>query len=283
MKKLEPQVCFMCLSGIFSRFWPKDFSFRQAWGNWFLCVMRNFLSNFFRFKKCFLSNCLRILSKKTFRFLRKNFAGLAIVHPIIFDQYSDVSFWRESTLIKNSSFEEKEQKIIWFYSKSPPFFWELHSVFSGHHLRFFGKKSKLLTSLRIWAKRPGISAKSLRKVFKLHSTSPGKQWERIECFKKVHTGYWAKNGRICENFKFFFLKIERYDHQFLTEKMSTGLRICNRGVRVWSRRFQTFLRKFSRRLWKLHFEEFLRMLFAKTKIFSSQRFSIIGEKPSIIW
>ena len=34
--------------------------------------------------------------------------------------------------------------------------------------------------------------------------------------------------------------MERNDHQFLTEKMSTGLRICNRGVRVWSGRFQTF-------------------------------------------
>ena len=78
------------------------------------------------------------------------------------------------------------------------------------------------------------------KFQKLHSTSPRKQWERIDCLKKVHSGYWAKNGRICEKFKSFSFKIEQDDHQFLTEKMSTGLRICNRGVRVWSGRFQTF-------------------------------------------
>ena len=43
---------------------------------------------------------------------------------------------------------------------------------------------------------------------------------------------------------FFLKKTERDDHQFLTEKMSTGLRICNRGVRVWSGRFQTFSESF---------------------------------------
>ena len=58
--------------------------------------------------------------------------------------------------------------------------------------------------------------------------------------EKIHSGYWAKNGRICENFKFLFFKIKPDDHQFLTEKKSTGLRICNRGVQVWSGRFQTF-------------------------------------------
>ena len=93
-------------------------------------------------------------------------------------------------------------------------------------------------------KDPEFLQKNLRKVFKLHFTSPRKQWERIDCFKKVHSGYWAKNGRICENFKCFSFKIERDDHQFLTKKTSTDLRICSRGVRVWSGRFQTFSENF---------------------------------------
>ena len=53
-----------------------------------------------------------MLSKKTSRFLEKISAALAILHAIRFDEYSDVSFWRESTLMKVSSFEEKEQKLI---------------------------------------------------------------------------------------------------------------------------------------------------------------------------
>ena len=143
--------------------------FQFTAGLWKLIFMchKDFFEQFFSPQKLFFyQNCLRILSKKTFRLLRKIFAGLAILHPVSFDEYSDVSFWRESTLIKNSSFEEKEQKTIWFYSKSPPFFWEQHSVFSEHPLRFFGKKSKLITSFGIWAKRPGVSAKTLRKVLK---------------------------------------------------------------------------------------------------------------------
>ena len=198
LKNLKPQVCFMCLSEIFSRFWQKYFSFRQACGNCFLCVIRIFLSNFFLFKNCFLSklssninqknfqtsqkkfcriskfetsslfyvsewdvftfltelflflarlwklnfmchgefwaifffsknvcyqNCFQILSKKTFRFLKKNCCRIAtILHPISFDEYSEVSFWRKSTLINVSRCEEKERETIWFYSKSLPFF-----------------------------------------------------------------------------------------------------------------------------------------------------------------
>ena len=97
---------------VFGRLEETDFY--VSWGN--------FWALFFSSKTVFYQNCLRMLSKKTFRLLRKIFEGLAILHRISFDQYSDVSFWRESTLIKNSSFEKKEQKTIWFYSKAPPFF-----------------------------------------------------------------------------------------------------------------------------------------------------------------
>ena len=122
LRKLKPQFCFMCLSEIFSRFWQKYFNFRHACGNWILCVMRKFLSIFFSSKSVSYQNCFQNLSKKAFRFLKKTSAGLAILHPISFDEYSDVSFGRESTLIKVSSFEKEEQRTIWFYSKSPPFF-----------------------------------------------------------------------------------------------------------------------------------------------------------------
>ena len=97
-----------------------------------------FWAIFFSSKTVFYQTCLQILSKKTFRFQEKISARLAILHAVSFDEYSDVSFWRESTRIKVSSFEEKDQKTIWFYSKWPRFFWELHSVFPEYHLRFFG-------------------------------------------------------------------------------------------------------------------------------------------------
>ena len=128
-KKLKPQVCSMCLSEIFSRFWQNYFKFRHACGNWFLCVMRIFLSNFFSSKTVFYQNCFQILSKKTFSFLEKISAGLAKLHANSFDEFSDVSFWRESNLIKVSSFEEKEQKTLWLYSIRNPFFFENCVVF----------------------------------------------------------------------------------------------------------------------------------------------------------
>ena len=112
LKKLKPQVCFLCLSEIFSRFWQNYFNIWHACGNWTLILMRNFLSNFFSSKTVLYQNCLQILSKKTFRILEEISAGLGILHPISFDKFSDVSFWRKSTLIKVSSFEEKERKTV---------------------------------------------------------------------------------------------------------------------------------------------------------------------------
>ena len=96
------------------------------------------------------------------------------------------------------------------------------------------------------SKRPAIISKTLREVVKLHSTSPRKQWERIDCFKKVHSGYWAENGRICGNFHFLLFLKKNWARQspVFNRKMSTGLRVCNRGVRVWSGRFQTFSENF---------------------------------------
>ena len=129
LKKLTPQVCFMCPSELFSRFWQNYFNIRHACGNWILCVMRIFLNFLFSSKTVFYENFLQILSKKTFWFLKTFSAGLAILHPISFDKNSDTSFWRESTLMKVSTFEEKEQKTISFYSKSLPFFFENDILF----------------------------------------------------------------------------------------------------------------------------------------------------------
>ena len=112
LKKLTPQVCFMCPSELFSRFWQNYFNIRHACGNWILCVMRIFLNFLFSSKTVFYENFLQILSKKIFWFLKTFSAGLAILHANSFDEHSDVIFWRESTLIKVSSFEEKEQKLF---------------------------------------------------------------------------------------------------------------------------------------------------------------------------
>ena len=76
----------------------------------------------FLFEKSFLSKLFSKIKQKIFQISEKTSAGLAILHPISFDEYSDASFGKESTLIKVSSFEKKEQRSIWFYSKSPPFF-----------------------------------------------------------------------------------------------------------------------------------------------------------------
>ena len=160
------------------------------------------MSNFFLFKKCFLSNCFQILSKKTFRFMKKISAVLAILHPISFDKNSDMSFWRESTLMKVSSFEEKEQKTISFYSKSPPFFWKLHSVSPEYHLRFFGINSKLITFSEIEQKTRNYfknSQKSCQTAFHVSKETMGENW----LLQNIRSGYWAKNGRICEIFKIF--------------------------------------------------------------------------------
>ena len=140
LKKLKPQVCFMCLSEIVSCFWQIYFKFWHACGNWNLCIMRNYSAIFLSSKTVFYQNCLQILSKKTFSFLEKSSAGLAKLHANSFDEFSDVSFWRESTLIKVSSFEEKEQKTIWFYSKSPPFFLRTAFCFSRVSNAFFWNK-----------------------------------------------------------------------------------------------------------------------------------------------
>ena len=137
LKKLKPQFCFMCLSEIFSRFWHNYFNFRHACGNWILCVMRNFLSNFFLFKNCFLSELSSNVKQKNFQISGKNFCSISNTACYSFwwifwceflkRVHSDESFklWRERT------------KTIWL-SKWPPFFWELHSVFPDYHLRFFG-------------------------------------------------------------------------------------------------------------------------------------------------
>ena len=96
-----------------------------------------FWAIFFSSKTVCFENCLQILSKKTFRFLENVSAGLAILHAISIDEYYDVSFRKESTLIRVWSFEEKEQKTIWFYSKWPPFFLRTAFCFSPLSFAFF--------------------------------------------------------------------------------------------------------------------------------------------------
>ena len=134
----------------------------RLWKLNFMCH-EEILSNFF-FKKCLLSKLFSNIKQKTFRFLKKFSAGLAILHPICFGEYSEMSFWRKSTLMKVSSFEEKERKTVWFYSKSFPFFWQLHSDFAEYHLRFFGIISNLITSFGIWAKDPELFQKLSEKL-----------------------------------------------------------------------------------------------------------------------
>ena len=223
------------------------------------------------------------VKQKTFSFLKKISAGLAVLHTISFDEYSDVIFWRQSTLIKVSGFEEKEQKNYLFLLKITSIFSELHSVFSEYHLRFFGIKSKLKSSFGVWSERPGFFARSSQKSF--HTAFHISKETMREKWLLQKSPLRILNRKRSDLWKFqipsFFFQIERDDHQFLTEKLSTGLRICNRGVRVWSRRFQTFLRNFSRRLWKLHSEEFLRMLFLRTNFFHHNGFQILGKNLEI--
>ena len=122
LKKLKPQACFMCLSEIISRFWRNYFKFRHACGNWNLCTMRKFLINFFPSKTVFCQNWLQISNEKTFRFLEKVSTVLAILHAISFDEYSDVSFWRGSTLIKFQALKRKNKKLFDSTQNDPHFF-----------------------------------------------------------------------------------------------------------------------------------------------------------------
>ena len=128
----------------------------MSWGN--------FWANCFFSKNVSYQNCFQISSKKTFRFLKKLSAGLAILHPISFGEYSEVIFWRKSTLIKVSSFKEKERKTIWFFSKTLPFFWKLHSVFPEYQLRFLGIIFKLITSFGICTKDAELFQKPSEKL-----------------------------------------------------------------------------------------------------------------------
>ena len=209
----------------------EEIEFYVSWGI--------FWAMFFSSENVFYHSCLQRLDKNFFRFPKKISTGLAILHPISFDEYSDVSFWRESTLIKVSSFEEKEQKTFWIYSKSPPFFLRTAFFFSRVLLAFFWNKIQTHNLFRNLSKKTRNFCKNSPKSFQTaFHISKETMKELIASIKSTLD----IEQKAVESVKISnsFFKIDRDDHQFLTEKKSTGMRNCNRGVRVWLGRFQSF-------------------------------------------
>ena len=140
-EKIETSSLFYVSEWDIFAFLTELFQFSaRLWKLNFMCHEEIFWAIFFSLKIVSYQNCFETLGKKTFRILKKISAGLAILHPISFDKNSDMSFWRESTVMKVSSFEEKEQKTISFYSKSPPFFLKTTFCFSRVSFAFYWNK-----------------------------------------------------------------------------------------------------------------------------------------------
>ena len=193
-----------------------------------------------------------------------------------------MSFWRESTLIKNSSFEEKEQKNYLILLKITSFFLRTAFCFFRASFAFFWKKSKLITSFGIWAKRPGVSAKTLRKVLKTAFHISKETMRENWLLEKSPLWILSKKRSDLWKFQILFFFWARRSPVFNKKNVYRVAYLQSRCPSLIGK-ISNFLRKNSRRLWKLHSEEVFRMLFLKTRFFSSERFSEFAEKLSNVW
>ena len=208
MKKLEPQVCFMCLSGIFSRFWPKDFSFRQAWGNWFLCVMRNFLSNFFRFKKCFLSKLSSNIKQKNFQISEKKFCRISNSASYYFWSIFWCEFLKRVHSDKKFELWRERTKNYLILLKITSFFLRTAFCFFRASFAFFWKKIQTLNQFANLSKKTRnfckISQKSFQTAFHISRETMRENWVLQK------SPHWILSKKRSDLWKFqipFFLKL----------------------------------------------------------------------------
>ena len=247
----------------------------MSWGN--------FWANCFFSKNVSYQNCFQISSKKTFRFLKKLSAGLAILHPISFGEYSEVIFWRKSTLIKVSSFKEKERKTIWFFSKTLPFFWKLHSVFPEYQLRFLGIIFKLITSFGICTKDAELFQKPSEKLSNCIPRLQRKNERELIASKNPLWILSKKRSDLWEfqNLSFYINWAKRspvFNRRNLYRVAYLQLRCSSLGGKI-----SNFSQKIFEAIVKTAFIGAFQDSFSQDNFFSSQRFPKILEKPSIVW